>query len=112
MVRPRALAVLRLMTNSNLVGSMIGKSAGFSSLYGDFEVKHYFTALSTFSLPSSQFLCSTWNPVSSPRPARAGRRRAQGLSRPAVALPIPHAPSFAGRALIDPSTAAHSLWSG
>ena len=56
------------------------------SLYGDFEVKHYFTAPSTFSVSSSQFLCSTWNPVSSPRPARVGRRRAQGLSRPAVAL--------------------------
>ena len=53
-----------------------------------FEVKHYVTALSTFLLPSSQFLCSTWNPVSSPRPARVGRRRAQGLSRPAVALPL------------------------
>src|SRR5262245_10267638 len=30
--RPSALAVLRLMTNSNLVGWMIGKSAGFSPL--------------------------------------------------------------------------------
>ena len=37
------------------------------------------------SLSSSQFLCSTWNPVSSPRPIRVGRRRAQGLSGPAVA---------------------------
>jgi hypothetical protein len=31
-VRPRALAVLRFMTSSNLVGWMIGKSAGFSPL--------------------------------------------------------------------------------
>src|SRR6516165_8261564 len=30
------------------------------------------------SLPSYQFLCSTWNPVSSPRPTRVGGRRAQG----------------------------------
>src|SRR5262249_27988951 len=29
-VRPRALAVLRLMTNSNLVGACTGRSAGFS----------------------------------------------------------------------------------
>jgi hypothetical protein len=29
-VRPRALAVLRLMTNSNLVGCSTGKSAGFA----------------------------------------------------------------------------------
>src|SRR4051794_27946689 len=46
-----------------------------------------------FLLPSYQFLCSTWNPVSSPRPTRVGGRRAQGLSRSAVALPWPHAPS-------------------
>jgi hypothetical protein len=50
--------------------------------------------------------------VSSPRPTRVGGRRAQGLSRPAVALRWPHAPSFPGRALIDPSTATPSLWSG
>src|SRR5882757_7174909 len=30
--RPSAFAVLRLMTNSNLVGSRTGKSAGFSPL--------------------------------------------------------------------------------
>jgi hypothetical protein len=30
--RPSALAVLRLMTNSNLVGCTTGKSAGFSPL--------------------------------------------------------------------------------
>ena len=41
------------------------------------------------SLSSSQFLCSTWNPVSSSRPIRVGRRRAQGLSGPAVALRWP-----------------------
>jgi hypothetical protein len=35
------------------------------------------------------FLCSTWNPVSSPRPTNVGGRRAQGLSRPAVALRWP-----------------------
>src|ERR1019366_10168967 len=31
-VRPRAFAVLRLMTSSNLVGCWTGKSAGFSPL--------------------------------------------------------------------------------
>src|ERR1700693_1853599 len=63
-------------------------------------------------LPSYQFLCSTWNPVSSPRPTRVGGRRAQGLSRSAVALAWRHAPSFPGRALTAPSTAARLLWSG
>ena len=63
-------------------------------------------------LPSFQFLCSTWNPVSSPRPARDGGRRAQGRSRSAVALPWPHARWFPGRTLIAPSTAARWLWSG
>src|SRR5215471_4912902 len=64
------------------------------------------------SLPSYQFLCSTWNPVSSPRPTRVGGRRAQGLSRSAVALAWRHAQWFAGRALTAPSTAARLLWSG
>jgi hypothetical protein len=32
MVRPRAFAALRLMTSSNLVGWITGKSAGFSPL--------------------------------------------------------------------------------
>src|SRR5262245_15046456 len=50
-------------------------------------------------LSSFQFLCLTWKPVSSSRPTRVGRWRAQGLSRPAVAPPVPHAPSFPGRAL-------------
>src|SRR6202051_3627233 len=46
------------------------------------------------TLPSFHFLCSTWNPVSSPRPTRVGGRRAQGLSRSAVALAWRHAQSF------------------
>ena len=45
------------------------------------------STISRHSLLSSfQFLCSTRNPVSSPRPTRVGSRRAQGQSRPAVAL--------------------------
>src|SRR5271167_93356 len=55
MLRPRALAVLRLIANSNLVGCRIGKSAGFSPLYGALEVKHYFTAFSTSLIPVSLF---------------------------------------------------------
>src|SRR6202795_4394845 len=38
------------------------------ALYGAFEVKHIFLYHSL--LPSFQFLCSTRNPVSSPRPTR------------------------------------------
>src|SRR5271167_1743467 len=57
MVSPSALAVLRLITSSNLVGCMIGRSAGFSPLYGALEVKHYISQHSP--LPSYQFLCST-----------------------------------------------------
>jgi hypothetical protein len=61
------------------------------TLYGAVEVKHAFHGILTsfFSpLPSFQFLCSTWKPVSSSRPTRVGRWRAQGLSRPAVAPPV------------------------
>jgi hypothetical protein len=75
---------------------------GREDLYGAFEVKHLFHGILHF-LPSSQFLCSTWNPVSSPRPTCVGRRRAQGLSRPAVALSWPHTPLFPGRALTAPA---------
>ena len=39
------------------------------ALYGAFEVKHIFYTILHF-FPSFQFLCSTWNPVSSPRPTR------------------------------------------
>jgi hypothetical protein len=56
------------------------------ALYEAFQVKRYFAAFFTFFISSSQFLCSTWNPVSSSRPTCVGSRRAQGLSRPAVAL--------------------------
>ena len=55
MVRPRALAVLRLITVSYLVGACTGRSAGFSPLYGALEVKHYFTAFSTSFIPVSLF---------------------------------------------------------
>src|SRR6516162_10728465 len=71
-----------------------------------------FTHSPLLSLPSYQFLCSTWNPVSSPRPTRVGGRRTQGLSRSAVALAWRHAQSFPGRALTAPSTAARLSWSG
>src|ERR1700720_1806823 len=66
-----------------------------------------FTKSSTYcthsTLPSFRFLCSTWNPVSSPRPTRVGGRRAQGLSRSAVALAWRHPPAFPGRALTAPA---------
>src|SRR4051794_4196255 len=45
---------------------------GCEDLYGAFEVKHLFHGILHF-LPSSQFLCLTWNPVSSPRPTCVGR---------------------------------------
>jgi hypothetical protein len=41
--------------------------------------------------------------------AKSHSRRAQGLSRSAVAPPMPHALSFPGRALTGPSTAARSI---
>ena len=50
------------------------------ALYGAFEVKHLFHAILHF-VASFQFLCSTWNPVSSPRPTRVevdARRACQG----------------------------------
>src|ERR1700692_4880998 len=47
MVRPSVLAVFMLMISSTLVVCWTGRSAGFSPLYGAFEVKHLFHAFST-----------------------------------------------------------------
>src|SRR5580700_475298 len=46
-----------------------------------------------------RFLCSTWNPVSSPRPAVLRSRRAQELSRLAVATTLRHTPPLPGHPL-------------
>src|SRR5262249_7602619 len=75
----------------------------FALVWGPRSQALIFTHSPLLSLPSYQFLCSTWNPVSSPRPTRVGGRRTQGLSRSAVALAWRHAQSFAGRALTAPS---------
>src|SRR6516164_9740748 len=48
MVRPRALAVLRLMVSSTLVDCCTGRSEGFSPLYGALEVKHLFSRILHF----------------------------------------------------------------
>ena len=56
-----------------------------------------------------RFLCSTWNPVSSSRPAVLQSRRAQELSRLAVAPTFPRALRLPGHTLTAPSTAAHSI---
>jgi len=62
--------------------------------------------------PSTQFLCSTRKPISSPRPASSECCRAQGLSRLAVAQISRHAPAMPGHTLTAPSTAARSIGSG
>src|SRR6266481_6190192 len=50
-----------------------------------------FRAAISLSCFLDRFLCSTWNPVSSPRPAVLQSRRAQELSRLAVAPTFPRA---------------------
>ena len=78
------------------------------ALYGAFEVKHLFHGI----LPSFQFLCSTWNPVSSPRPAVSQSRRAQELSRLAVAPTLRHTVALPGHTLTASSTTACLMRSG
>src|ERR1700680_4656737 len=56
MVRPSALAVLRLITSSSLVARITGRSADFSPLYGAFEVKHLFHAFSTSFTSFTSFI--------------------------------------------------------
>src|SRR6266404_5692328 len=64
------------------------------------------------SLFLARFLCSTWNPVSSPRPAVLQSRRAQELSRLAVAPTFPRALPLPGHTLTASSTTARSVRSG
>src|SRR5512143_3243365 len=56
-----------------------------------------------------QFLCSAAEPVSSPRPALLRRRRAQWMSRLAVAPTLPNTLTLPGHALISTSTLAGSM---
>ena len=106
-------AVCRLMINSNLVGCMTGRSAGFSPLYGALEVKHLFAAFSTpFFFLLSSFFVRLGIPFLRPDPhivEAVAHRGCQG--RPSLCAG--HTlPSFPGRALADPSTTARWLWSG
>ena len=77
------------------------------ALYGLFVVKRTFRAAISFSCFLRRFLCSIWNPVSSPRPTVLQGRRAQELSRLAVAPTFPSALPLPGHTLTAPSTAAH-----
>src|SRR5207344_1753206 len=58
------------------------------SLYGAFFVKEFREGGASSFL--RRFLCSIWKPVSSSRPALRSRRRAQELSRLAVAPTLQH----------------------
>jgi pyruvate/2-oxoglutarate dehydrogenase complex dihydrolipoamide acyltransferase (E2) component len=110
-VPDRILAAKQLVAH-RLAKQTDGTASALALVWGPRSQATYFTHSPLPLLPSYQFLCSTWNPVSSPRPTRVGGRRAQGLSRSAVALAWRHAPAFPGRALTAPSTAARLLWSG
>src|SRR6266446_1065163 len=71
-----------------------------------------FRAAISLSCFLDRFLCSAWNPVSSPRPAVLQSRRAQELSRLAVALTFPRALPLPGHTLAASSTTARSVRSG
>jgi hypothetical protein len=85
---------------------------GFAAcaLYGVYVVKRFQRGdLSCFL---DRFLCSTGKPVSSSRPAVLQSRRAQELSRLAVAPTFPRALRLPGHTLTAPSTLARSMGSG
>src|ERR1700747_2383892 len=99
MVRPRALAVLRLTASSNLVGWTTGKSPGFSPLYGVLKVKRLISRIFRFLyFLHTSFFVRLGIPFLRPDPhvLEAGARR--GCQGPAVAMAWRHAQSFAGRA--------------
>src|ERR1700693_5640611 len=109
MVRPRALAVFRLSNISIRVDCCTGRSAGFSPLYGAFEVKHLFHAFSpsTSFIPvslfdlESRFFAPThtcW------RPARTGAvkvgRRSGLAARSVVSRPRLDGPEHGGTLVV------------
>src|SRR5215472_14088235 len=78
MVRPRALAVLRLIAVSYLVGVCTGRSAGFSPLYGALEVKQLISRILHFlSFLHTSFFVRLGIPFLRPDPhvLEAGARR-------------------------------------
>src|SRR3974377_2528541 len=78
MVRPRALAVLRLITSSYLAGPCSGRSGCFSPLYGALEVKHLFSRILHFlSFLHTSFFVRLGIPFLRPDPhvLEAGARR-------------------------------------
>ena len=77
-----------------------------------FSLSSGFRAAISLSCFLDRFLCSIWNPVSSPRPAVLQSRRAQELSRLAVAPTFPRPLPLPGHTLTALSTAAHSMRSG
>src|SRR5258708_21970979 len=77
-----------------------------------FSLSSGFRAAISLSCYLDRFLCSIWNPVSSPRPAVLQSRRAQELSRLAVAPTFPRPLPLPGHTLTALSTAAHSMRSG
>src|SRR6516165_790224 len=78
MVRPSALAVLRLMTSSSFVDCSTGRSAGFSPLYGALEVKRLISRILHFlSFLHTSFFVRLGIPFLRPDPhvLEAGARR-------------------------------------
>jgi len=80
------------------------------ALYGAFFVKEFRHADASFIV--HQFLCSIRKPVPSSRPALRPCRRAQELSRLAVAPTSWHAPPLPGHTLTASSTTARLVRSG
>ena len=72
-------------------------------MYGAFFVKRFRSGAFFFL---DRFLCSTWSPVSSPRPAVLQSRRAQELSRLAVAPTLRRTPALPAHTLTASSTTA------
>src|SRR5260370_9072830 len=96
-----------------LTGSCPDFSATFTTLACmRFSLSDVFRSAISLSCFLDRFLCSIWNPVSSPRPAVLQSRRAQELSRLAVAPTFPRPLPLPGHTLTALSTAAHSMRSG
>ena len=108
-IESQVISRRKLFLLVGLAASFAVPAAVLTALYGAFEVKQLFHGILHF-LHFSFFV--RLNPVSLPRPAGLQSRRAQELSRLAVARTSRRTPALPGHTLTASSTTARLMRSG
>src|SRR5215510_3461722 len=104
-IRPSSIPNQRMATDSDQIRFVTYFFTRLPWIISDLQLSAPFRVLFKGRLPS-RFLCSTWEPVSSSRPALLPGRRAQLPSRLAVGERRQRCPLSPGHALTVASTAS------